>query len=219
MRKNLPESFKRFSTTGYSSATSEKKGRILMTKRTRHKSVEDMVRNLSEDRTSADEFNKRLSNRQLVKALAVLRTQAGLSQMELADCLSCTQSKVSKLESGADADLRFGDILDYTKAVKHEMRIYLVPKGQKRIVDDVKMHALVIKRLLDRMVQLAGDDGAMTKAVAKFLSEAAFNLTRFVGEAAAALPEIDEPAFPLQVEAPEIGDDGASRLGSVETCI
>ena len=64
------------------------------------------------------------------------------------------------------------------------MRIYLVPKGQKRIVDDVKMHGPVIKRLLDRMVQLAGDDGAMTKAVAKFLSEAAFNLTRFVGERA-----------------------------------
>jgi transcriptional regulator with XRE-family HTH domain len=166
-----------------------------------------MVRNLSEDRAFADEFAKRLSNRQLVKVLTVLRTQAGLSQKELAEKLACTQSKVSKLESGDDADIRFGDVLAYTSAVSHEMRIFLVPKGQK-IVDEVKMHAFIIKRLLDRMVQLAGEDGAMTKAVADFLGEAAFNLIRIVGKAAARLPALpEEPALPLQVEAPEVEDD------------
>lgn len=182
----------------------------MMKKQTQHNSVSDMVRNLSEDPTFANEFTKRLSDRQLVKVLTVLRTQAGLSQKELAEKLNCTQSKVSKLESGDDADIRFGDIIDFTKAVEHEMRIFLVPKGQK-VADEVKMHAFVIKRLLDRMVQLTGKDGAMARAVANFFGEAAFNLTRFVRDAAAALPAPPEDPHPLQVEVPEVEQDEPSR--------
>ena len=60
----------------------------------------------------ADEpdFEARLHERQLVKLLDILRAFAGMSQKELAAKLGCTQSKISKLESGVDADLRFGDI-------------------------------------------------------------------------------------------------------------
>src|SRR4051812_28433910 len=93
-----------------------------MKKRTQHRSVPDMVRNLSEDRAFAEEFAKRLSGRQLIEALTVLRSCAGLSQQELAEKLGCTQSKVSKLESSNDADIRFGDLVDFTGAVGHEMR-------------------------------------------------------------------------------------------------
>jgi predicted XRE-type DNA-binding protein len=182
-----------------------------MKKNSQHNSVSEMVQALSDDQTFADEFAKRVSDRQLIKVLTVLRTQAGLSQKELAAKLNCTQSKVSKLESGCDADLGFGDVIDYTQAVEHEMRIFLVPKGQ-RIVDDVKMHAFIIKRLLDRLVQMVGHDGVMIKAAADFLGETAFNLTRYVQSSAAGLPALPEgPAHPLQVEAPEIEEDDSSR--------
>jgi transcriptional regulator with XRE-family HTH domain len=176
-------------------------------KQPQYRNVADMVRNLSDDQAFADEFMQRLTGRQFIKALTVLRTRAGLSQQELAEKLECTQSKVSKLESGADADIRFGDLVSYTGAVGHEMRILLVPKGLK-LVDEVKVHALLIKRLLDKMVQLAGRDGTMTGAVAAFLEEAAFNLTRIVKKAAATLPALPEhPAVPLQVEAPELEEE------------
>jgi transcriptional regulator with XRE-family HTH domain len=185
-----------------------------MKKRTQHRSVSDVVQSLSEDRVFADEFTKRLSGRQLIKALTVLRARAGLSQQELAGKLECTQSKVSKLESSDDVDVRFGDLVDYTGAVGCEMRVFLVPKRQK-IVDEVKMHAFIIKRLLDRMVELAGADGVMIKAAAKFLREAAFNLTRFVQEAAEGLsPLPEEPSHPLQVEAPEVEDEQAGTEGT-----
>lgn len=182
-----------------------------MKKPTQHSSVSDMVRDLSEDRAFAEEFAKRLSERQLIKVLTVLRTRAGLSQQELAEKLECTQSKVSKLESSNDADVRLGDLVNYTGAVGYEMRVFFVPKGQK-IVDEVKIHAFVIRRLLDRMVQLAGDDGVMIKAAARFLGEAAFNLTRFVEEAAAGLPLLpEEPSLPLQVEAPEVEEESGGQ--------
>ena len=70
-----------------------------MKKRTQHNSVSDMVQSLSEDRAFAEEFERRVAGRQLIKILTVLRTKAGLSQQQLAEKLGCTQSKVSKLES------------------------------------------------------------------------------------------------------------------------
>jgi transcriptional regulator with XRE-family HTH domain len=178
-----------------------------MKKPTHHSSVSAMVRKLSEDRAFAEEFAQRLAERQLIKVLTVLRTRAGLSQQELAEVLGCTQSKVSKLESSNDADVRLGDLVNYTGAVGYEMRVFFVPKGQ-RTVDEVKTHAFLIRRLLDRLVQLAGQDGVMIKAAARFLGEAAFNLTRLVEEAAAGLPPLpEEPSLPLQVEAPEVEED------------
>lgn len=185
-----------------------------MKKRTQHSSVADMVRRLSEDRAFADEFEKRLSRRQLIKMLTMLRSRANLSQQELAEKLECTQSKVSKLESSEDADIRFGDLVDYIGAVDHEMRIFLVPKGQT-VVDEVKLYAFVIKRLLHRLVQLAGEDKEMVKGVERFLSEAAFNLVRVVGIAALELPPLmKETPVPIQVEAPDVEDDPFATASS-----
>lgn len=178
-----------------------------MKKKSQHNSVSEMVRSVSENPTFADKFADRLERRQLVKLLAVLRARACLSQSELAEKLGCTQSKISKLESSDDADVGFGDLLAYTGAVEHEMRIFLVPKGQP-IIDEVKMHAFVIKRLLNRLVELAGNDRAIVAGVEKFLVEAAFNLGRFIGSAAAKLPALAEASpSPLQVEAPEMEED------------
>ncbi len=178
-----------------------------MKKQTQHRNVADMVRNLSGDTAFATEFAQRVSGRQFIKLLTVLRTRAGLSQQELANKLHCTQSKVSKLEGSNDADIRFGDVAAYTDAVGHELRIFLVPKGQTA-VDEVKLHAFLIKRLLDRLVQLAGNDGAMNLGVLEFLGEAAFNLQRIVGKAAAALPVPPKRnAVPIQIEAPEIEEE------------
>ncbi len=181
-----------------------------MKKQTQHSSVSDMVRNLSEDQAFTEEFEKRLSGRQLIKLLTVLRTRAGLSQKELAEKLGCKQSKVSKLESSDDAEIRFGDLIDCTEAVGYEMRVFLVPKLQKP-EDDVRMHALLMKRILDRMVQLAGEDGEIVKAAACFLEETAFSLARLVQKANAGLPSHpEERSLPLQVEAPNVNGEQGS---------
>jgi hypothetical protein len=76
-------------------------------------------------------------------------------------------------------------------------------------VDEVKLHAFVMKRLLHRLVELAGEDRALAKGVQQFLLEAAFNLGQFVQSAAAQLPPLaEEFPCPLQVEAPGMGSEG-----------
>lgn len=172
----------------------------------RHRSVADLTREmLSDDPGFVAEFEDRLADREVVKSLAVLRARAGRSQKELAAVLGCTQSKISKIEGGSDADLRFGDLVAYLNATGHEARILFVPAGGT-LVDEVKDHAFQIKRLLDRMVELAGDDGEIAKGVADFIGEAAYNLIRFAQTAAAALPPLPpEPPRSIRVEAPNAG--------------
>ena len=103
---------------------------MLTKKKRRYSSVAEMVRSLSEDPSFADEFEKRLAERQLIKLLAVLRTKTGLSPQELADKLDWALSKISRLESSNDADVRLGDLVDYARALDHQMHIFLVPMGQ-----------------------------------------------------------------------------------------
>src|SRR5262249_37177748 len=91
---------------------------------------------------------------------------------------------------------------------------FLVPKGQT-IVDEVKMYAFVIKRLLDCLVCLAGNDRTMVRGVERFLMEAQFNLGRFVEGAAANLPRLTrEFPHPLQVEAPDVEADTLESRGA-----
>lgn len=88
-----------------------------------HRSVSEMARDLlSGDPDFVAEFETRLSKRQLVKSLSIIRARAKLSQQELASRMGCSQSKISKIESGIDADLRFGDIEAYLKATSHEAK-------------------------------------------------------------------------------------------------
>ncbi len=172
-----------------------------------HKNVKDMVRDLlADDVEFVSQFETRLASRQMVKSLAVVRARAGLSQQELAVKMGCTQSKISKVESGVDADLKFGDIEAYLKATDHEAKIFLTPGGGT-IADDVKLHALQIHRLLAKMVAMVGTDHDITEGVAAFIDEAASNLTRMTRMAAKALPKFVSESNPtVQVETPEPED-------------
>ena len=182
-----------------------------MSKPVQHTNVTGMVRSLSEDKGFVEAFEKQLSRRQLVKALAALRAKASMSQQEVAKSLRCTQAKVSKLEAGDDAEARFGDLVAYTEAVGHEMLLFLVPKGQP-LVGAVKMHAMFIHRLLHRMVENAGEDDTITEGVACFLEEASSNLTDIVSSAFGALPPLPKPDRPtLQVEPPPEEKEDADR--------
>lgn len=179
-----------------------------MIKGQQHNSVSEMVRSTVGDGRFADDFDRRMVGRRLVKTLAILRTFAGLTQQQLAEKLGCTQSKVSKIESGRDAGLRFGEVEAYAKACGYGLHIRFQRSGPT-IVGQVKNHAFEIKRLLDRLVELAEDDDCVVKAVASFLNEAALNLTKLVQKATESLPALPEedPADSIRIEG-----DGAEKL-------
>jgi|SRR5579872_5770753 len=93
-----------------------------------HQSVTEMVRDLlADDPEFVKQFENRIAERELIKALTIARSRAGLTQEQLAEKMGCGQSKLSKLESGVDADMRLGDILAYLKAAGCSLKLSIVP--------------------------------------------------------------------------------------------
>jgi transcriptional regulator len=88
-------------------------------------SVSEMVREISEDRSFVEGFERRMRDRRIIKALLVLRVVRGWNQKDIADRLGCTQSRISKLESSADGDLRLADLRDYASALGQSVEIQI----------------------------------------------------------------------------------------------
>src|SRR4051812_41510922 len=86
-----------------------------MSKRIRHNSVADAVGTVSPEIRQA--LEKRLQQREVVKSLIAKRAVQGLSQTDIAAKMKCSQSRISKLENGTDADLRLDDLFSYLEAL------------------------------------------------------------------------------------------------------
>ncbi len=93
-------------------------------------SVSEIVRDTS-DAETADHFDKYQSDRRVMNCLVVMRCAKGVSQVDLAARMGCGQSKVSKMESSADFDLSFGDIVKYASALGQSVRIAISRRRSK----------------------------------------------------------------------------------------
>lgn len=82
-----------------------------------YKSVQEMVRGVSDDPSFKIQAEKAITERSLSRVLLVLRNAAGLTQAEMADKMQCTQGRISKLEMAAQRSIRIGDLLDYARAL------------------------------------------------------------------------------------------------------
>ncbi|MGL6073511.1 MAG: helix-turn-helix domain-containing protein [Fimbriiglobus sp.] len=170
-----------------------------------HGNVADMLKDLLEDDVEfATELDDKLRQRQFVKALAIIRNRAGLSQQQLAEKMGCTQSKISKLESGLDADLKHGDVLGILKATGHEAKILLI-RQNGNVSREVMHHLAQIQSTLERLVLLSGDDASTVNAAIKFTNGVEIAVKGMLSNVQAAL--IDAPSQLVQVETPESEPD------------
>ena len=83
----------------------------------RYKSVAEMVRDISADEELAKKLEKLIESKRVVKTLISLRIREGKTQKQVAEHMGCSQSRISKLESGEDKHIRLGDILKYLEAI------------------------------------------------------------------------------------------------------
>ena len=99
--------------------------KMTMTEKTTYTSVPQMVRETSDDGSFVEAFEQRLHGRRIIKDLMIHRATHGLSQKDIAARLGCTQSRISKLESTTDPELRLGDLAKYADAVGLRVKIIL----------------------------------------------------------------------------------------------
>ncbi|GEM_PF-580606 len=162
-------------------------------------SVAEMVRGISEDQQFADDFDRHVGKRRLVKHLFAIRSVEGLSQKDIAERIGCSQSRISKLENGSDDDLRLADLVAYLDALDMEMCLVF---GQKdsTIANWIKYHALAIKRLFTDLSRLAKQDEQLAEGVAAFHCEALFNLIKILGDSVKTLPRREDGTAFVDIE-------------------
>lgn len=156
--------------------------------------VTELVRDVSEDKSFADDFEKHVAERFIAKTLLGLRAELGISQKEIADSMQCTQSRVSKLENSTDTQLRLGDVDEYLKALGLELHIIMQPTSWTA-VDEVKYHAFEMKKDLDGIVKLAHGDEKIVEGVRNFWAEAFVNVLGMLTDCGKNLP----PARPRRI--------------------
>ncbi len=174
-------------------------------KKTGFRSVADLARSAFQDDTGfVEELEEELSSRQVVRALFAMRSARNVSQAEIAAQLKCTQSKVSKIENGVDADLSVGELEAYARALDCDV-VLSFQKRHSTAVDRVKQHAFAIKQELDALARMAGNDSTLQKGVASFFGEAFFNIVRMISDSARSLPELnaDRPHVRVSMEPSE----------------
>lgn len=169
-----------------------------------YSSVAEMVRDVADDASFADEVENHLESRKIARDLAVLRASQGLTQTDVARKLGCSQGRISKLENSTDADLKLGELAEYASALG--LRISVTAERMDRgAVDRVRHHAFRIKEELDHLAELAGDDRGMASGVSAFLGETFFNLIAILQASARKLPhntDADRRSISFEIDDP-----------------
>lgn len=146
----------------------------------KYKSVSDLIKSMDLPKEQKQQQVDYINQRRLSRLLTVMRVQQGMNQREAAEKCGCSQSKISKLEYKEDRKITIGELLDYSDALDLEMSVVFLPKKMK-IVDRVKLHALQIEQLLQRLVKLSKGDRQMEKAVTAFHNECLVNMFSIIG--------------------------------------
>lgn len=134
----------------------------------RYRSVLELAQQNSTPEFAA-QLETHLQERTVSRALFVLRNREQLTQAELAQRMSCPQSRVSKLEHATNASLRMGDLEDYLTSLGYALELRVVRKANA--VDRIKCSVFEINAQLEHLAELAQKDAQIRKGVGRFFSE------------------------------------------------
>jgi transcriptional regulator with XRE-family HTH domain len=163
----------------------------------RYTSVTDLLKGEDVSREVVDKFNDLASETKITRRLAEMRLLAGLSQEQMAERLGCTQSAVSKLESGRDEDLTIAVIRDYAKETGD--RVGLLFGKPLNHVEAIKAHAFGIRERLTKLASLAHEDEDLEKEIQAFFGEAFFNILSILAKCQERMPNSGDVEVRVQL--------------------
>ena len=160
--------------------------------------VIDMVRDLADD-DFVKELEERIQSHAIITRLVARRIAKGISQGDVAQQLGCSQSRISKIEAGTDAELRLDELVAYGRALEMEFEILGHRLGSSSI-DRVKAHAACIHREMKALAERVKGDQSLAAGASGFFGEACFNFVRLLEDAGEDHPK--RPPISLQLAPP-----------------
>jgi transcriptional regulator with XRE-family HTH domain len=143
---------------------------------TKSKTVAQLAAALAGDPKVEQEVQQEIANSSLVSYLLSLRVSKGLTQEQIAESMKCDASKISRLEAGNDANLRWPDLAGYVAALKLNMCL-LFEDPSVPLAERIKEYVFRIHKDLEELTALAqqaGDD-KLTQKIHQFSGEVLLN--------------------------------------------
>ena len=171
----------------------------------RFASVRDLVNATAANDGQVREFERRIKGSIIVNALIRTRAAAGMTQADVAEKMTCTQSSVSKLEHSVDAELTLQEIASYLHATGG--RLNLGVGKQPNRVERIKELAICLESELKSLADLSSnsDDLAIRQSINGFFGEAWFNFFKILCDATSRLPMEPEENSPVKLLGTESG--------------
>jgi transcriptional regulator with XRE-family HTH domain len=171
-----------------------------------HHSVKEMLEDIGVDRDVIDTVEE-VRRQNVTNTLAKIRLSKGLTQKEMAKLLKCTQGRISKLETGKDADLRLKDLSDYAEAAHVSLSVTI---GPRTCAEAIKHHLLSVKQFIDKLVALDdGNDATITDGIRGFLDRLLWDTAELIGRSKLALKKADAQKANRQAEIEIISSSGS----------
>lgn len=148
-----------------------------MNKTVLKKTDAQMLADLCGDETLSSAIEKDVRETQLITILMDARARKGLRQKDIAERMGVSVSTVSRMEDSCDADLRFGDILKYMKAIGLKMSM-LMDDATDTTTLRIKNCVFMIEDLLRHLTSLArtcDDDPSIVEGISRFRGEVLYN--------------------------------------------
>ena len=162
----------------------------------KYTSVAELMRGENVSREVQDRVAELESETRISRYLAGMRAASGLTQAELAEKLNCTQSCISKWESGEDEELTIKVIWDYCRATDQRLGIFIgKPLGH---VEAIKAYAFGLRDRLKALAAIANSDSDLEQSIQAFFGEAFFNLLTIFENCQREMPNRGD--FELRIE-------------------
>jgi transcriptional regulator with XRE-family HTH domain len=144
---------------------------------TKAKTIAQMAAALAEDPKVEQDVREEINRNLLVSYLLSLRVSKKLTQEQVATAMGCDASKISRIESGNDENLKWGDIAAYAGALNVNICVLFedpnLPAAEriKRCVYKISEH---LKKLAELARKVGGDDD-IAKKINEFSGEVLLN--------------------------------------------
>lgn len=183
--------------------------------------VAKMAAGLAGDAGAAERVREHDSDSRLIHMLVGLRNAKHLTQRQMAAKMGVNASKVCRMEAGGDAQLNWGDVLLYMRAMGVNVSL-LVDDPSLPAAERIKHHVLTTHALLEQLRALAetiGEDEEITTKIKEFYGEVLLNFMVRFCDSYTKLPQAGPisisfgPGTPSSesIVAPAHGDAVASR--------
>lgn len=145
--------------------------------KTTRKNIAQLAASLAGDPAAENGVRSAIVQNSLVSHLLSLRVSRGLTQEDVAKSMRCDPSKISRLESGDDTNLKWVDVVLYSHALELDMQIVFDDKN-KPATEHIKLCIFKIMEDLQKLTKLAEEVGAnddIAKKIHQFNGEVLLN--------------------------------------------